>query len=101
MLLEYALEMLRILGMREHAGPRQIQVIQPRYPEAQRAGAQHDRPSTALDSGERPNAVIRREQRCSALAAERSVGRDAPVVDRDRDIIEQHVVAGEIEVDDA
>src|SRR5450759_2550298 len=69
MLLEYALEMLRILGMREHAGPRQIQIIQPRDPEAQRAGAQQHRPSTALDCAERPNAVIRREQRCSALAA--------------------------------
>ena len=54
-----------------------------------------------LARGERAHAVIRGEQRLRAAGVERGRRREAPVIDRDRDVEEQRVGARKIKIDDA
>src|SRR5258706_10479143 len=101
MLLKYALEMTRVLGVRELALARQVQIVQARYPETQRGGAQHYRPCVEFDFRKWPYFTVSAEQRSGTLAIEYCIGRNAPVVDRNSAVIEQSVVACKIEIDDA
>ena len=50
----------RVVRVRELAGARQVQVVEPRQPEAQRGGAQQRRPLHAFIVGQRPHARRRR-----------------------------------------
>src|SRR5262249_49274619 len=86
--LEHAPEVLRVVGMRELARARQVEVVQPRQPEAKRRGAQHDRPGAALFGGERTHRGIRGEQGLAASLIEHPRAVYAPVVHGDRDVEE-------------
>ena len=46
--LEDLAEVLGIVGVHQHPRPRQVKVVQPRQPEAQRGRAQQQRPVLAL-----------------------------------------------------
>src|SRR5439155_8605377 len=68
-------EMFRVVRVHQHPGPRQVEVIQAREPEAQRRGAQHRRPGLALERIERPHRVARSEKRARTRFVEAAVGR--------------------------
>ncbi len=96
--------MLRIVHAHQRAGPRQVVVVQPREPEAQRSGAQHRGPGAALERRQRPHRVVGAEQGAEAPLVQPPVapGVDqAPVVRAHREVEEQRVHPGEVEVDHA
>ena len=64
--LEDAAEMLGVVRVHQHSRARQMKVVEPRQPEAQRRGAQHRRPGLALERRERAHRVIGGEQRPGA-----------------------------------
>src|SRR5487761_2576565 len=67
------LERLRIVRVGQLAGTWQVQVVEPRYPEAQRGGAQQRGPLRALVLGQRAHGRIGTDHGFEALRVERAV----------------------------
>lgn len=87
----------------EHLGrARQVEIVQARHPEAVRTGAQHVAPVATFLGRERPDGLVRAQQRIGARDVEYA-GRevDAPVVDGHRDVEQPLVAAREVEVEEA
>jgi hypothetical protein len=79
-----------------------MHVVEPRHPEPQRSSAQQRRPLRALVVGQLAHAVVRPDHRLHAVAIEGAVAvGDAPVVDRDREVVREVVGRREAEIDDA
>src|SRR5882672_10693812 len=97
--LEDAAKMLRVVRVGELAGARQVEVVQTRQPESERRRAQQHRPGLLLVAGELADAAVRGQERLSALRVDLSRWIDAPVVHGNRDVEQERVDAGEIEVD--
>jgi len=97
-----AFEVGRIVRL-EHVGfTREIEVPQARHPEAQGAGAQHVLPVRGLGAGQRPDRVVGREHGFHPDGVQFAGGEvDAPVIDRNRQVEQPLVVAGEVEVEEA
>ena len=67
-----ALEVRGVVRVHELAGARQVQVVEPRQPEAQRGGAQQRRPLRALVRRQRPHRVVGADERGDELGDERA-----------------------------
>src|ERR1700754_5008752 len=96
-----ALEMARVVRFEQLGRARHVEIIQARYPETVRARTQHIAPMAIFLRCERPDGLVRAQQRFDARVVE-AAGRqiDAPVVDGDRDVEQSLVAAGEIEVEE-
>ena len=96
---------LEVAGVvrRQHFGvARQVKIIQPRQPEAQRAGAQHRLPGFLLAGGKWPHRVVGGQHGLQPRSIERAaVQVDAPVVDGHRQVEQPGVAAGEIEIEES
>src|SRR5690242_7512371 len=96
-----ALELLRIVRVRELSGARQMEVIEARQPEAQCGGAQQRGPLRMLVRIERPHRFVRAYELFAAVRVERAaVVDDAPVVGGDGEVVSEEVGRGEAEIDD-
>ena len=60
-----------VVRMHELAGARQMEIVEPRQPEAQRGGAQQRGPLRALVRRQRPHGVVRADERGDELRDER------------------------------
>src|SRR5204863_49663 len=70
-------------------------------PGAQRRAPQHHRPVLALEAFQRAQLRVSLDERVRAAMVERRVAVHAPIVHGDGDVVEEHVVAGKVEVDHA
>ena len=97
-----ALEVRRIVRVHELARARQVQVVEPRQPEAQRRRAQQRRPCLAL-LGAAAGAPRRTPPaaRVPVPGSSAAIGGHAPVVDGDRQVVGEEIGGREAEVDDA
>ena len=93
------------MRVRQLARTRQMQIVEPRQPEAQSRRTQQARPLGALLEVERTHAIVCGDERTRSLGIERAgigaVALDAPIVDRDRDVVGESVGGSEAEIDDA
>src|SRR4051812_12329616 len=88
--------------MRELAGTRQVKIVEPRQPEAQRRGAQQRGPRLAFVVVERTNLVIRTQHcRDESAVLRDGVAIEAPIVDGDGEVVREKIGGGKTEVDDA
>src|SRR5947209_2627730 len=98
-----ALELGGIVRVCQFAWAWQIEIVQTRYPEAQRRGAQQPGPAHAFFITQRPQFVIGAHQTLDARVIEYRLSeiRAAPIVDGDRKIVSKKIGCRESEVDDA
>lgn len=97
-----AFEMTGVVRFEHFGRARQVEVVQARHPEAVRARAQHVAPVAALRGRERPDRLVRTQQRVRARDVEHARREvDAPVVDGHRDVEQPFVAAREIEIEEA
>ena len=89
----------RVLRLHQRARRHVEQVDQPRQQETQRRAARQQRQRLLLGVGQLPLAAIGVEQRARLGDVEGMIRLETPGVQADRDVIGQHVVAGEREVD--
>src|SRR5262249_10458564 len=93
--------MPRILGISELTTARQIVIVQTRHPEPYGGGPQHGGPRPALAGGKCSDSMVCGEQRIYAVVVDCGIGFQAPVVDGDRYVVKQSIVAREVKIDDA
>jgi hypothetical protein len=98
---ENAGERRRILGVGDVAVAREVVIVQPRHPKTQGGGAQYRPPSGVFGFGERAAACVGRGQSFPVRRPETTAVVQAPVVVHHRQVEQQAVAAGVVEVDQA
>ena len=91
----------RVLGPHQGVGIGIEPVIEPRQKKAQRRAAHQERQGALFLGGEGAPRLIRRDQCLAFGDVVGAVGFEAPAVQGHRQVIGVHVVAGEIEIDQA
>ncbi len=87
--------MFRVLDRYDSASARTVLRLQPQQPEAQRRRPPQRRPGSLLGRRQRPQRLVAGEQRAQMVVVR------APVVGGDRQVEQQAVLAGEIEIEHA
>ena len=90
---------LRVLAAHQRIARRVQPVIGARQQEAQGGAARQQRQRLALGAPELAHALVALEQGVALGDVEGVVGLEAPGVERDGDVVDERIVAGEVEID--